>query len=142
MASWRLPVALILVSATVAAGVGLWMGLGGVDGASDDFRVIVLSPEGEIFNETVFVSNATALTALLVAGGVGDFDVLTREYVGMGTYVYSIAGFTASGSAGWVYEVSLTSGGWTLGDRSAEYYGLPPGAQVRWRWVDKPVVGG
>lgn len=114
------------------AGLAWWSQRG--EGASGEFPVLVVGPDdAELARVDVRLENATALDALLAAADAAGLDVRTVEYPGMGTYVASIDGHAAGGAAGWVYEVRR-GGQWIFGDRSAAFFTLEPGDEVRWRW--------
>lgn len=124
-----------IVVLLVAGGVGAWVWSRSNSGDTGSFHVEITGPSATLFNGTVHADNATALTVLLAASESGHFAVLTREYPGMGAYVYSIGGFTAHDSSGWIYEVHKGAG-WVAGDRSASLYPIHEGEDLRWRWVD------
>lgn len=134
------PARLLLSAALLAlllggAGALAWWGQGAA-GASDEYAVEVVGPEGDLLSARVRVENATALLALQAAAREAGVAVETQEYPGMGTYVVAIGGHRAEGGAGWVYEVRR-DGEWRFGDRSAARFPLEPGDQVRWRWSER-----
>lgn len=135
MGAPRTLTAVVLVALMLAGGVAAWEWTRPKAGDSGAFHVEVTGPDSSLFNGSLDVENATALALLQAAGAKAHFEVLTREYPGMGTYVYSIGGFTARDASGWVYEVRK-NGKWIAGDRSAAYYPVHEGEDLRWRWVD------
>jgi hypothetical protein len=135
MGSQRILLAVALASLTLAGAAAAWTWMRPPPGDSGRFHVEVIGPHGPLVNATVRVDNATALTALTVAASSAGLEVLTREYPGMGAYVYSIGGFTAHGGSGWIYEVHK-DGPWRSGDRSPADAPLHEGEGLRWRWVD------
>lgn len=135
MGTARLVGSVALLLALVGGGIalGAWQrGDGGADGA---FPVQVLGPDGALFDGEVRLANATALSALEAAAREAGLEVRVQRYPGMGSYVRAVGPYKAEGAAGWVYEVREGET-WRGGDRSAEFYPLPAGAAVRWRWVD------
>src|SRR5690349_15375208 len=100
----RLLLALALLGALLAGGaaVATWAHLG-PPGPAGAFAVTVTGPRAAaLYNGTVVVQSATALSALQATG----LPLETREYPGMGTYVVAISGYRASGASGWVYAVA------------------------------------
>lgn len=98
-----------------------------------DARVSIQLPDGSfLFNRTVPVANATALSALAAAAREGSFTYDAQSY-DMGTYVVGIGGHAARGAEGWQYWVHR-DGAWVQGDRSADRFPVAPGEWVHWRW--------
>jgi len=131
---------IVLLAVTVASALAalhlrdelLRAGLAEGAGAGN-VRVTVLDPDGRaLFNGTVHLENGTVLLALDAAARAGNFTYGVREY-DMGAYVHEIGGHEARGAHGWKYWVQR-DGGWSLGDRSAQWYPVRDGDWVLWRW--------
>ncbi|MHB8587006.1 MAG: hypothetical protein ACYDDF_14345 [Thermoplasmatota archaeon] len=103
--------------------------------AARAYEVTIVARNETIWNGTLRLSNATALSGLLAACGRARCNVTTVEYPGLGTYVSAIGPYRASGPSGWLYEV-LVAGRWSLGDRSAARFPLGNAMALRWRWTD------
>lgn len=112
-----------------AAALGAWKTQESL-GDAGAFAVLVVGPDGALFDGRVEAANATALSLLLATG----LDVERDDYPGMGTYVRSVGGFAASGASGWVYEVER-DGAWLSGDRSAARFAVREGEALRWSWT-------
>lgn len=136
MASTRLLVALSLLGALLGgAGALAWWSQSAVQGDSAAFAVEIVGPDGVLFEGTVQVENATALSALQAAAARAGLELTLEEYPGMGTYVRAIGPHRAAGPTGWVYEVREESG-WVSGDRSAAHRPLRAGEALRWSWTE------
>lgn len=129
-------VALVLALVASGAGAAAYVATRGADAVAGTHAVRIEGPAGTLFDDSVSVERATALSVLLAAAGKGGFGVEVDEYPGLGAYVRAIAGHEASGTSGWIYEVSSADGGWVAGDRSAALRALAPGEAVRWRWIE------
>lgn len=131
MASVRVVAPFVLLALALAsAGALAWWGGQRGAGGEGGYPLVVLAGTGELFNATVEVEDATALSVLLASG----LDVRTEAYAGMGTYVRAIEGQEARGASGWVYEV-LREDAWLSGDRSADAFALQKGDALRWSWA-------
>lgn len=137
MARARLLVAAALLALTVgAAGALAYWSATREPAASGAFAVTIVGPgNATLWSGRVDVENATALSALQAAGKVASLEVKTRDYPGLGTYVWSIGGHEARRADGWIYEVDRGQG-WVAGDRSADQVALRAGDALRWRWTD------
>lgn len=125
----------IFVLALASAGALAAWGAQRAEGATDEFPVLAIGPEGgTILNARVAVADATVLRALQAAAAPAGVALELVDYPGMGTYVRAIGGHAAGGATGWVYEVHR-EGAWLTGDRSAERYSLQKGDAVRWSWT-------
>lgn len=126
--SWMALVAIGLVVAGAGA-LAAWSATG--TGDSGAFRVTVVGPEGALFDDVVWVEEATAFTALAATG----LPLETYEYPGMGTYVVAIGDHRAAGASGWLFKVqSSGEDAWVLGDRSSAHVPLGAGDALRWEW--------
>ncbi|GEM_PF-3717578 len=123
-------VALLALLLGGAGALAWWSAVSAPAGAAQ-VHVEIVGPQGALFNGTVRVANATALSALQEAARAGNLTVEVVEYPGMGAYVSRIGPYSAHGGAGWVYEVDGVSG-----DRSAARLPLHDGDSLRWSWTD------
>jgi hypothetical protein len=127
----------VLAILLALAGGGLALAAWNRDAPSSgvaSYPVEVVGPEGVLFQGTVRVENATALSALEAAAAHAGLGLKVQRYPGMGSYVRAIGPYEAAGASGWTYEVKRGDA-WTTGDRSAEYFPLAPGDALRWRWT-------
>ena len=114
-------------------------------GPAGSYALLLQGPGGEIlFDGSVEVQEATALSVLRAAAGQADLDL---EVEGEGgpcgwVYVVAVAGHREAGSAGWEYWVRPAGGAWDLPDHSAACHALRPGDSVLWRWTPSPSAPG
>lgn len=128
-------VALLLGGATVLVLRGVEPG----DGDSGTYPVRVTGPDGDLWNGTVALENATAHAALLAAAEAGGFDVEVRRqrgYEPCDLYVQRVGphGEGGAGGAGWVYEVRR-DGDWQRPVVGACAFPLHEGDEVWWRYA-------
>lgn len=138
MVSVKLAVATSLL-ALLVGGAGAYALLADrAPGAAGAYLVSVEGPRGVLlFEGSVDVEGATALSVLQAAAQEAGLALELEEYPGMGTYVRAIGPYRATGGSGWVYEVRAQGAdAWASGDRSAELYDLRPGDALRWRWTE------
>lgn len=114
-----------------AAGALAWWSATETPPAGAQVRVSIVGPDGPLFNGTIRVANATALSALQAAAREANLTLGVQEYPGMGTYVSAIGPYAAHGASGWIYEVDGAPG-----DRSASRAPVHDGDVVAWRWTD------
>lgn len=133
----RLAVALALLALMLgAAGALAYWSATRTQGESGAYPVTLEGPgNATLWSGRVEIANATGLAVLQAAAKQAGLDVKTREYPGMGTYVYAVGAYEARGASGWIFEVDRGHG-WEAGDRAADRVALHPGDAVRWRWTD------
>lgn len=136
MPSRRLLLSAFLLAALLAgAGALAWWSQASGPGDTDRYAVEIVGPGGALFEGTVSVENATALSALQAAAREAGLEVDLEEYPGMGTYVRAVGPHRAGGPSGWVYQVRV-EGEWVSGDRSAADRPLRSGEALRWSWTE------
>lgn len=119
----------LLVASLGTVGALAWWAHASDVGKTSEHLVLVVAPEGEIFNGTLL---GTTALGLLEATGL---PIEVERYPGMGAYVGGIAGHRAGGGAGWVYETSMDGHTWTSGDRSPSERLMQSGERLAWRWT-------
>lgn len=117
--------ATLLVLALAALAAVAWSTMGGGPGDAGEHDVLVVGPEGTLYDGRTSAPEATALSLLQATG----LDVEVETYPGMGAFVRAIEGHAAQGGAGWIYEVDGAPG-----DRSPAERALAAGERLAWRW--------
>jgi hypothetical protein len=91
-------------------------------------------------------ARGTPLDAVEALGAELGFgvDVEQQTWIGRGctaAYVVGIAGQRETTTGGWNYYTREPGGDWTWRSEGAGCYGLAPGEQVEWCWVEVDVCG-
>lgn len=140
----RLVVAILLLA---SLGGGLWwvasLAPRGGSGMGE-FAVFVVAPDGGTMVNGSVHSKADPLSALQVLGAERNVtvDIEQRTNIGQGctaAYVVAIGGVRETTTGGWNYYTRRPGGAWTWESAGAACYGLSPGQQVEWCWVESDV---
>lgn len=134
----RAALLLVLVGLTVGTTALVLRSLGPEPTGSSDHSLLVLGPDGPLWNGTVHADPATPYQALLAAAEAGGLDVHTRHYPGYAPcelYVDRINDHQEGPDGGWIYEIRQ-GGAWKRPAVGACAYSLEPGDAIRWRYAD------
>ncbi len=146
MNKWRILAGITALAIVAVVAVGLLYGMNTDAGDTADYGILIVGPDGQtMFDQMVFVENATALSALQAAGKEAGLAIKVDVFASMGEcgeYVSAIGPYEATDSGGWTYEIwqpdetteDPDDGEWTWGPVGAGCYAMTEGEKVRWIW--------
>lgn len=138
----RLAAALLVAAVAVAVLVAL-RSPGPAPSAAASYPVQIVGGDGRtIFDGTVVVANATALSVLQAASEVGGFDLEVQGAGCPSAYIRRVGGQGESGAGGWTFRIAHAGQDWGLPpSESAACCPLRPGDRLEWRWSTEGTLG-